>query len=244
MSRIAVLSDIHGNLPALEACVDDAKARGCDLFVNLGDILSGPLWPVETAAFLRPLDWPTIAGNHERQLLTQTRDQMGDSDRYADAVIGDSERAWLRSLPPTLVWRFDIFLCHGTLDSDLDYLLHDVGALGVEDAPPEAIASRIAGRPERLVLCGHTHSPRRVVLADGRTVANPGSVGLPAYDWDRPFNHVMETGTPDARYAIVDADTLDVDLIAVAYDHEAAARKAEAEGRDDWAIALRTGRAR
>lgn len=244
MSRIAVLSDIHGNLPALEACVDDAKRRGCDSFINLGDILSGPLWPVETAAFLRPLDWPTIAGNHERQLLTQTRDQMGDSDRFADAAIGESERAWLRTLPPALAWRRDIYLCHGTLGSDLDYMLHDVGEAAVSDTPPHAVAARVAGRGERLILCGHTHVPRRVKLPDGRTVANPGSVGLPAYDWDRPHYHVMETGSPASRYAVVDGDTLDVDLIAVAYDHETAARKAESEGRGDWALALRTGRAR
>lgn len=244
MSRIAVLSDIHGNLPALEACVDDARQRGCDQFINLGDILSGPLWPAETAAFLRPLEWPTIAGNHERQLLTQTRDQMGASDRYADAAIGESERAWLRTLPPVLAWRADIFLCHGTLENDLDYMLHDVSETGVSDSPPEAVALRVAGRSERLVLCGHTHSPRQVKLADGRIVANPGSVGLPAYDWDRPHYHVMETGTPDASYAIVDATTLDIELISVAYDHEAAALKAEAEDRGDWAIALRTGRAR
>jgi predicted phosphodiesterase len=244
MSQIAVLSDIHGNLPALEACVDDARQRGCDIFINLGDILSGPLWPVETAAFLRPLDWPTIAGNHERQLLTQTRDQMGDSDLYADAAIGESERAWLRTLPPMLAWRPDIYLCHGTLENDLDYMLHDVSATGVSDSPPEAVAMRVAARTERLILCGHTHSPRQVKLADGRTVANPGSVGLPAYDWDRPHYHVMETGSPDARYAVVNGDTLTVDLIAVAYDHEAAARKAEAAGRADWAMALRTGRAR
>lgn len=244
MSRIAILSDIHGNLPALEVCVDDAKRRGCDTFVNLGDILSGPLWPAETATFLRPLEWPTIAGNHERQLLTQTRDQMGGSDLFADAAIGESDRAWLRTLPAELAWRPDIFLCHGTLANDLDYMLHDVGETGVSDTVPEAVAPRVAGRAERLILCGHTHIPRQVKLADGRTVANPGSVGLPAYDWDRPYHHVMETGSPDARYAIVDGDTLNVDLIAVAYDHEVAARKAEAEGRTDWALALRTGRAR
>lgn len=242
MSRIAVLSDIHGNLPALEACVDDARRRGCDRFVNLGDILSGPLWPLETAGFLRPLEWPTIAGNHERQLLTQTREQMGASDLYADAAIGERERAWLRSLPAELALQPDIFLCHGTLENDLDYMLHDVTEAGVCDTSAAAVSARVAGRPERLVLCGHTHLPRHVQLADGRIVANPGSVGLPAYDWDRPRYHVMETGTPDARYAVVDDVTLAIELVSVAYDFEAAARKAAAEGRDDWAIALRTGR--
>ena len=67
---IAVFSDIHGNLPALEACHADAVARGCTAFLNLGDIVSGPLWPRETADWLMRQDWPTIAGNHERQLLS------------------------------------------------------------------------------------------------------------------------------------------------------------------------------
>jgi len=73
MARIAILSDIHGNLPALEAVVADAETRGCTQFLNLGDILSGPLWPAETADWLMPRGWPTIAGNHERQVLTLPR---------------------------------------------------------------------------------------------------------------------------------------------------------------------------
>jgi diadenosine tetraphosphatase ApaH/serine/threonine PP2A family protein phosphatase len=79
----------------------------------------------------------------------------------------------------------------------------------------------------------------------GPLVVNPGSVGCPAYadpDGDPP--HVSEAGTPHARYAIL---TLDgslgarVEMIALPYDHEAAARRAEANGRPDWARALRTG---
>jgi predicted phosphodiesterase len=81
MSRIAILSDIHGNLPALEAVIADAEAQGCTGFANLGDSLSGPLWPVETADLLMAQGWPTIAGNHERQLLTLDRARMGGERR-------------------------------------------------------------------------------------------------------------------------------------------------------------------
>ena len=84
MSRIAVVSDIHGNLPALDAVIADALTQGCDRFINLGDSLSGPLWPAETADRLIALDWPTIAGNHERQLLGK-RERMGTSDAFAAA---------------------------------------------------------------------------------------------------------------------------------------------------------------
>jgi predicted phosphodiesterase len=68
--RIAVVSDIHGNLPALEAVVADIARRGVDAVVNLGDSLSGPLLPLETAQFLMAQSWTHLAGNHERQVLT------------------------------------------------------------------------------------------------------------------------------------------------------------------------------
>src|SRR6266704_67511 len=80
--KLAVLSDIHGNLPALEAVVADAEGRGCTAFVNLCDILSGPLWPCETADSLMPRGWSTISGNHERQLLTLSPERMNLSDRH------------------------------------------------------------------------------------------------------------------------------------------------------------------
>jgi len=81
-------------------------------------------------------------------------------------------------------------------------------------------------------------------LSDGRQVANPGSVGLPAYEDDLPSYHVVETGAPHARY--LTAERVDgrwtVELHAVAYEFERSARRAEAAGRPTWAHALRTGR--
>jgi predicted phosphodiesterase len=67
--RIALVSDIHGNLPALEAVLEDTRRRAVSRIVNLGDSLSGPLLPLETARFLMKQDWVQLAGNHERQLL-------------------------------------------------------------------------------------------------------------------------------------------------------------------------------
>ena len=91
---IAVFSDIHGNLPALEACHADALARGCTQFVNLGDILSGPLWPRETADWLLQFDWSTIAGNHDRELVTCDPAAMGQSDAHAFAELSAEHLAW------------------------------------------------------------------------------------------------------------------------------------------------------
>ncbi|CAN7412416.1 metallophosphoesterase [Phenylobacterium sp. LjRoot219] len=64
--RFAAVSDIHGNLPALEAVIADIGAQGVTEVVNLGDSLSGPLWPVETAGRLIALGWPSLAGNPSR----------------------------------------------------------------------------------------------------------------------------------------------------------------------------------
>jgi hypothetical protein len=87
-----------------------------------------------------------------------------------------------------------------------------------------------------------------VRLASGLLIVNPGSVGLPAYDDDHPYPHSsfhrIETGSPDARYAIAekrDGQWL-CELVSVHYDHESAAQQADQRDRPDWAHALRTGR--
>lgn len=241
MTKTAVLSDIHGNLPALLAVAADAQARGCTRFLNLGDILSGPLWPEETAEWLMAREWPTIAGNHERQVLTVVTESMNLSDSFTRRALGPEALAWMASLPATLVLD-GMFLCHGTPVSDVAPLTDTLEGDGLRVATGAELAARLAGRGEGLTLCGHTHIPRLLDLPDGRRVLNPGSVGLQAYDDDHPRPYRVENGDPRARYAVIDGAA--VTLHAVAYDHHAAARKAEAEGRPDWAIALATGRMR
>ncbi len=243
--KIAVLSDIHGNLAALDAVLADIARRNVAQIVNLGDILSGPLFPAETAERLMALDLPTIRGNHERQLLTQASDAMGESDRYAHAMLDKGHLAWIAALPADLRLSDDVLMVHGTAASDLQYFLETVTPNGLRAATMAEAEARAGASGATLILCGHTHMPRAVRLGDGRLVVNPGSVGLPAYADDHPFPHVVETGSTDARYAVVERDLAGVwsaQLIRVAYDWEAAARVALARGRDDWARALRTGR--
>ena len=97
--KIAAISDIHGNLGALDAVLADIRRRGVDLTVNLGDIVSGPLQPRETADRLMALELPTIRGNHERQVMAADRDGMAMSDRYAAESITAPQRDWLAALP-------------------------------------------------------------------------------------------------------------------------------------------------
>lgn len=240
---IAVFSDIHGNLPALEACYADARARGAEEFLNLGDILSGPLWPRETAEWLLQHDWPTIAGNHDRELVTSDPARMGRSDAQTISLLSDKHLAWLRSLPADLQWREDVYLCHGNPADDLHYLMHRVEPERIRDAHEGEIVEMLGDLGTHAVGCGHSHVPRLVTLADGRQVFNPGSVGLPAYAWEYPHVHRMELGSTDARYAMLggEAEGLTIELVSVEYDHRAAAARAEANGRIDWAVPLRTG---
>ena len=240
---IAVFSDIHGNLPALEACHADAVARGATQFLNLGDILSGPLWPRETADWLMRYDWPTISGNHDRELVTCDPATMGRSDANAIKELDEVHLAWLHSLPADLQWREDIYLCHGNPADDIHYLMHRVEPERIRDAHDFEITGMLGARGTHAIGCGHSHLPRHVVLRDGRQVFNPGSVGLPAYAWEYPHVHRMELGATDARYALLsgEGEALQIELVAVEYDHRAAADRAEANGRMDWAVPLRTG---
>jgi predicted phosphodiesterase len=241
--KIAVLSDIHGNIAALDAVLAHAAQLGVDQLVNLGDICSGALWPNETASRLMALGLPTISGNHERQLLGGYLPSMGLSDRHAVETLEADKIAWLASLPATLWLLEDVFMVHGTPDSDLRYFLETVTETGVRPATSEEVHDRAGSCHARLILCGHTHVARAVSLGDGRLIVNPGSVGLQAYDDMHPFPHVIENGTPHARYAIVanDDGKWDVSFHRVAYNWTQAALDAERHGRPDWAEALRSG---
>ncbi|HEV8695774.1 MAG TPA: metallophosphoesterase family protein [Lysobacter sp.] len=242
--RIAALSDIHGNFAALDAVLADVGRRGCDVVVNLGDILSGPLQPAETADRLIALNLPTIRGNHERQLLETSPERMGASDRYAHEQLSEAHRNWLAGLPATLRLSDEVFLCHGTPTSDLQYFLEDVDEAGAHPADISRVRERAGDVPASVIFCGHTHMQRAVQLDDSRLVVNPGSVGLQAFQWDQPRPHTMAMQSPHARYAVVTQTRhgWSVDLIALDYDWESAAHLAEQRQRPEWATALRTGR--
>lgn len=242
--RIAAISDVHGNLGALSAVLADIRRRGCDVAVNLGDILSGPLQPAETAELLMTLDLPTIRGNHERQLLTIPPAQLGESDAYARGVLREEHLDWIGGLPANLALDGEVFLCHGTPRDDLEYFLEYSGPGGLRAATADEIAERAGSCEAAVILCGHSHVPRTARLPDRRLIVNPGSVGLQAFHMDHPYPHDVASGDPRARYAMVEKSggTWQAQPIAVDYDHEAAAALASRRDRPDWAHALRTGR--
>lgn len=250
MSRWAIVSDVHGNLPALEAVIVDIGRRSLDRspierVINLGDQVSGPLWPAETAALLMRQEWLHIAGNHDRQVARTAPAGHGASDRYAYGRLSPDHLAWLAGLSPRSSPTPDVLAFHGAPGSDLVYLLETVEKGNVRLATVAEITARLQGETAPLMLCGHTHQPRAVELPGVGLIVNPGSVGLPAYADDAPEPHIMEVGSPHARYAIVETDGVSgwrAEFHLVAYDHAAAARQAARNDRPDWAAALATGR--
>lgn len=244
--RIGLLSDIHGNADALHAVLVDASARHVDRWLNLGDTFYGPLDPNRTADLLAALDVLTIQGNQDRQLYEAlTADTVSNpTTRHVLTELGRARIDALRKLPTSLSLEGELLACHGSPQSDEQYLIEDV-TLGFPRVRAEPdLEMQLCETHASLVVCGHTHVPRTVRLRNGTLIVNPGSVGLPAYSDQLPVYHQMETYSPNASYGIVSfcADEWCVELYSVPYDFGRAAQQATKIGRSDWAYWLSSGR--
>jgi predicted phosphodiesterase len=242
--RFAAIADVHGNYLALEAVLADIRAQGVSDIVNLGDMLSGPLDARRTIEILMKLDAVHVLGNHDRYLLDRPPEKMGSWDRPAHAALDAAQLDWLRAQPMTRVFREQVFMCHATPDNDEVYWLdtvHPDGAVAL--SPLDRIEEFAQGIAQSLILCAHTHLARAVRLRDGRLIVNPGSVGGPGFRDKHPFPHVVEAGTPHARYAILELTdgAWQVTFRHVVYDHEMMAALARRNGQPELANALATG---
>src|SRR5262245_7533147 len=124
--RLAVISDIHGNLAALEAVLADlARRTAPDVLVNLGDCVTSPLWPRETYQLLERLGAPTVRGNHDRWLVDKPIGDMSRTVLFTYQSLDDRERAALGALPSTLRIDDDVLAVHGTAARDTEYLLEE-----------------------------------------------------------------------------------------------------------------------
>lgn len=244
--KIAAISDIHSNVFALEAVFDEIQKHNVDMIVNLGDILYGPIAPRQTYDLLMENECVTIQGNQDRQIYQADVKDIASNPTLAFILedLGNAPLQWLSTLPETCQLSEQVFLCQGTPDNDLVYLLEDV-AQGFPILRPERdILTLLNGQPSEVILCGHTHIPRTVTTQNGQIIVNPGSVGLPAYTDDKPVIHSMENHSSHAHFAILQPQDTgwNVQQINVAYDHEKAAAAAKARHRPDWAHFLTTGR--
>ena len=242
--KLAVISDVHGNLPAFEAVLTDIDKQHVDLVVNLGDLFSGGVAPGRTADRMIALNHLVIRGNHERQLLESPPGSLSLSDRLALSQLSQEHLSWMAGLPNSAEPAEGVLAVHGSPRSDTEYLLETVEPAGARRASSDEIAERLGSNlPTQVLLCGHTHLARVLKVQSGMMIVNPGSVGWPAYSDHAPYPHVMESGSPHARYAIIErcGQSWDVTLRLVAYDWDAAAQIALANGRLDVAASLTTG---
>ncbi|MBP1848598.1 metallophosphoesterase family protein [Rhizobium halophytocola] len=240
--RFAAIADIHGNHLALQAVLADIEGLGIRHIVNLGDVFSGPVDAGKTADILRPLDLPTVRGNHDRALL---EDATGDWERPAHPLLSKTDIDWLHQLPLTLsMFREEVLLCHATPSDDVTGWLETLSPNGhFHMASREFIEQQAVGVDYPLILCGHTHIQRAVLLSGSRLVVNPGSVGCPGFAYHKPVDHLMQQGTPFACYAIVEKTPrgFQPTFRQVPYDNLAAAKIARSRGFEDWAAVLSTG---
>jgi predicted phosphodiesterase len=181
LSSVAVLSDVHGVLPALDAVLAEPDVAGADRIVLTGDIASGPQ-PVQVLDRLVSLGdrvtW--VPGNAERELVAIARD--GDTpnpypiDGWAAAQLRPDQVALLDGLPHPVTLQVDgfgpVLFCHGTPRDDEEVVLVDTRL----DKWAEVLADVPA--KVRTIVCGHTHMPFSR-LVDTRLVVNPGSIGMP-----------------------------------------------------------------
>jgi len=218
--RIAVLADIHGNLPALEAVLDEVDRVGVDRVVLLGDIAGGPM-PAQTLDRLASLGdtavW--VHGNGERELVAGLDGEpvagpAGEVVARCVPLLDQRHRALLADLPMTV--SIDVeglgptLFCHATPRRDDEFVL--------VDSPMRRWEQVLHGVAEQVVICGHTHMPFDR-LVNRRRVINPGSVGM-AY------------GPPGACWALLGPT---VQLRRTAYDRRAAADRIARSGYPDAA---------
>ncbi|MFF0461821.1 metallophosphoesterase family protein [Streptomyces mexicanus] len=227
VSSVAVLSDIHGVLPALEAVLDEPDVRAADLIVVTGDHAAGPQ-PVEVLDRLRALGDRAVLvrGNADRELAEIARgefpaDQAWEIDRWAAGQLREEDVAFLADLPHPVTLEVEGFgkvvFCHGTPRADDEVVLVDTRL--------ERWAEVFTGLPDdvRTVVCGHTHMPY-TRLVDTRLVVNSGSIGMPY-------------GRPGGSWALLHGGQ--VHLRHTAFDLDGAVRRVvEESGYDDcraWA---------
>jgi diadenosine tetraphosphatase ApaH/serine/threonine PP2A family protein phosphatase len=196
---LAVLYDIHGNLPALEAVLADARAAGAERYLLGGDYLLFGAWPLEVLAILDELPAEWLRGNGERWTADPAgapqREPLRSALRACRELVPPARIAQLAALPSELTRQGTLF-CHASPGSDVE---------GLEPVPAPDEASRLASVRERRLVVGHTHVQFRRPAAGGIDLLNAGSIGLPL-DGDRRAAYALIAGGDEVRLRRVEYD--------------------------------------
>lgn len=244
--KIGIISDIHGNRLALEAVIEDLEKENVRIVLSLGDALYGPMDPGGTFELIAGKEFISISGNQDRFILenVDAADGSNATLRLVLNTLPEEAFQWLRSLKKEHTHE-NIYLCHGNGAIDDVPLIEKFHQQEVKQKTTEELEGEVGHLEQQIILCGHTHVPKILRLPkSNKLIVNPGSIGLPAYDDDLPIYHKMESGSPFAKYTILDMEdheVVTIDQRHINYDYEGAAKQAEHHGRHDWAYWLRTG---
>lgn len=239
--RIALFSDIHANLPALEAVLKDLDEKKPDAVYCLGDLVGYNIWPNEVINEIRKRSIPTIVGNYDFGIGRRSDDcgcayktdkekEMGAvSISFTNEIVKDDERNYLRTLPAHIRVEFklnddklNLLLVHGSPRRINEYLFED---------RDEKSLHRIMKDADADIMCfGHTHKPyHRILNLDENKehfhhAINIGSVGKPK-DGDGRACYIILT--LDEQSSIKKKESISVEFIRVEYDFEKAAKAVE-----------------
>lgn len=231
--RVAALSDVHGNLPALEAVLAACRELEVDRYLSVGDAIGYGPNPRECIDRLREIGAVAVAGNHELFLLGRlSGDGFGQralrSLSWTRDVIGPARLRWLSALPERETFG-PIVMAHASLDGAEEYVVRPRQAARQLGLLAESFPD------SKILVLGHTHQPlyrpaegRPRAMGRGvkrplsglRSLVNPGSVGQ-SRQWER---------RPRARFALLDLDEWSVGWFAVYYDHSEVLRDIAAAG--------------
>ena len=256
--RIALFSDIHANLPALEACLKNIEEQKADAIYCLGDLVGYNIWPNEVINEIRNRGIPTIAGNYDFGIGRTSDDcgcaykeehekEMGKvSISFTNSIVREGERKYLRTLPAHIKIEFqlnedklNLLLVHGSPRRINEYLFED---------RDEKSLLRIMEQADADIMCfGHTHKPYHKVLTtfpDGvaryHHAVNIGSIGKPK-DGDPRGCYVILTINHNS--GIGDRESVQAEYIRFQYDVEKAAKAVEESPLpNEYADMLRKGR--
>ncbi|MBN8876734.1 MAG: metallophosphoesterase family protein [Sphingobacteriales bacterium] len=255
--KIALFSDVHANLPALEAFLKDLDRHRPDAVYCLGDLVGYNIWPNEVINEVRKRNIPTIAGNYDFGIGRDSNDcgcaYKSDEEKSNGAIsisvtnelINPEERQYLRALPAHIKVEFqlnedklNLLLVHGSPRKINEYLFED---------RDEKSLYRIMEQADADIMCfGHTHKPYHrtlnVVRENGnhfRHAVNIGSVGKPK-DGDPRGGYVMLTINPLSNTKV--AESIEVEFIRFEYNVEKAAKAIENSNLPNvYAESLRNG---
>lgn len=238
--RIALFSDIHANLPALEACFANMQSQKLDASYCLGDLVGYNIWPNEVIHEIRRRNIPTIAGNYDFGIGRTSNDcgcaYKTDHEKangavsisYTNDLVKPDERNYLRALPSHIRLeyqlneeKFNLLMVHGSPRKINEYLFVD---------RDEKSLLRIMEQAEaHLMFFGHTHKPYHRIVKDEngnyRHAINIGSVGKPK-DGDPRGGYVIIN--LDESFSLKSSGSVHVEFIRFEYDVEKAAKAIEA----------------